>query len=108
MSHFQDIPIAINAFSSADIIEGGITSLEDLSALSSGFTFFNQGGQQPGRYNTQLRFRGLNQAQFSPSFETGAVFIDGVYVLNGATSLNLQDIERVEGSERSAAGLLWP
>ena len=37
-----------------------------------------------------------NQAQFSPSFETGALFIDGVYVLNGGTSLSLMDIERVE------------
>lgn len=92
----QDIPIAINTVSAADILEGGLTGLEDISSLSSGFYFFNQGQNQPGRYNTQLRFRGLNQAQFSPSFETGALFIDGVYVLNGGTSLSLMDIERVE------------
>lgn len=92
----KDIPVAINAFTENDIIEGGITSLEDVSALASGFYFYNQGQSQPGRYNTQLRFRGLNQAQFSPSFETGALFIDGVYVLNGGTSLSLMDVERVE------------
>lgn len=92
----QDIPIAINTVSSEDILEADISGLEDISNLASGFYFFNQGQNQPGRYNTQLRFRGLNQAQFSPSFETGALFIDGVYVLNGGTSLSLMDIERVE------------
>ena len=94
--NLQEIPIAITAVSAKDILEGDITGLEDISALAPGFYFFNQGGSQPGRYNTQLRFRGLNQAQFSPSFETGALFIDGVYVLNGGTSLSLMDIERVE------------
>lgn len=94
--NLQDIPVAITALTSDDIIEAGLTGLEDISSLASGFYFFNQGQNQPGRYNTQLRFRGLNQAQFSPSFETGALFIDGVYVLNGGTSLSLMDIERVE------------
>ncbi len=94
--NLQDIPVAINAFTADDIREAGITSLEDISSLASGFYFYNQGQSQPGRYNTQLRFRGLNQAQFSPSFETGALFVDGVYVLNGGTSLSLMDVERVE------------
>lgn len=92
----QEIPIAITAISAADIQEADITGLEDVSNLAPGFYFFNQGQNQPGRYNTQLRFRGLNQAQFSPSFETGALFIDGVYVLNGGTSLSMMDIERIE------------
>ena len=94
--NLQDIPIAITAVSATDILEGGLSGLDDISNLASGFYFFNQGQNQPGRYNTQLRFRGLNQAQFSPSFETGALFIDGVYVLNGGTSLSLMDVERVE------------
>lgn len=91
-----EIPISITTFSSEDIKEAALTGMDDVSALTAGFHFNNQGGQQPGRYNTQLRFRGLNQAQFSPSFETGALFIDGVYVLNGGTSLSLMDIERIE------------
>lgn len=94
--NLQDIPISINAYSAEDILEADLAGLEDISQLASGFYFFNQGQTQPGRYNTQLRFRGLNQAQFSPSFEAGALFVDGVYVLNGGTSLSLMDIERVE------------
>ncbi len=53
----QDVPIAINAFSSRDIIEGGIAGLEDIATLSSGFTFFNQGGQQPISAVTRLAAR---------------------------------------------------
>ncbi len=92
----QEIPVSITTFSADDIREAGLAGMEDISGQTAGFHFNNQGGQQPGRYNTTLRFRGLNQAQFSPSFETGALFIDGVYVLNGGTSLSLMDIERVE------------
>ncbi len=92
----QDIPIAITAFSADDISNADLRNLENIGDQTAGFQFLNQGNQQPGRYNTQLQFRGLTTAQFSPSFATGALFIDGIYVLNGGTSLSLMDIERVE------------
>ena len=92
----QEVPVAITAFSSDDILQKDMVNLEDVGSLTPGFQFLNQGNQQPGRYNTQLQFRGLTTAQFSPSFATGALFIDGVYVLNGGTSLTLMDLERVE------------
>ena len=94
--NLQDVPIAITAFSAKDIENAGLKNLEDVSTLASGFYFTNQGQNQPGRYNTQLRFRGLTNAQFSPTFDTGALFVDGGFVLNGGTSLSLMDIERVE------------
>ncbi|MEZ5499680.1 MAG: TonB-dependent receptor [Steroidobacteraceae bacterium] len=92
----QDVPIAITTFGADDIEAANLTGLQDLSQLAAGFQFMNQGNQQPGRYNTQLQFRGMTTAQFSPSFATGALFIDGIYVLNGGTSLPLMDVERVE------------
>ena len=92
----QEVPLTISAFSAQDILEADIRNLESVSNYTPGFQFVNQGNQQPGRYNTQLRFRGLTTAQFSPSFATGALFIDGIYVLNGGTSLSLMDVERVE------------
>ena len=91
-----EVPLAITAFSEEAIEEAGFQGLEDISLQSSGFQFSNQGGQQPGRYNTQLRFRGMSTSQFSPTFATGALFIDGIYVLNGGTSTSLVDVERVE------------
>jgi len=92
----QEVPVTISVFGAGDIQAADLTDLEDVSNLTPGFQFMNQGNQQPGRYNTQLQFRGLTTAQFSPSFATGALFIDGVYVLNGGTSLSLMDIERIE------------
>ncbi len=92
----QEVPVAITAFGIDDIRNFDLRQLENIGDLTPGFQFKNQGNQQPGRYNTQLQFRGLTTAQFSPSFATGALFIDGVYVLNGGTSLSLMDVERVE------------
>lgn len=74
----QDIPITMSAFTSADIQAADLRNLENVGDLTPGFQFLNQGNQQPGRYNTQLQFRGLTTAQFSPSFATGALFIDGI------------------------------
>ncbi len=92
----QDVPLSITAFNEQAIREAGFSDLADISLQTPGFQFNAQGGQEPGRYNTQLRFRGMNTSQFSPSFATGALFIDGVYVLNGGTSVSLLDVERVE------------
>jgi iron complex outermembrane receptor protein len=92
----QEIPLTISAFGQEEIRAADLRNLESVGNLTPGFQFMNQGNQQPGRYNTQLQFRGLTTSQFSPSFATGALFIDGIYVLNGGTSLSLMDIERVE------------
>ena len=92
----QEIPLSLSVFGQDDILAGDIRDLEGVADYTPGFQFMNQGNQQPGRYNTQLQFRGLTTAQFSPSFATGALFIDGIYVLNGGTSLALMDLERVE------------
>ncbi|MEZ5474651.1 MAG: TonB-dependent receptor plug domain-containing protein [Steroidobacteraceae bacterium] len=91
-----EVPVAISAFTEKDLVNAGAKGLDDVASLTAGFQFFNQGNQVPGRYNTQLQFRGLTTAQFSPSFATGALFIDGIYVLNGGTSISLMDLERVE------------
>lgn len=92
----QEVPVAVSAFGQQEILMQDLRDLEDVALHTPGFQFMNQGNQQPGRYNTQLQFRGLTTAQFSPSFATGALFIDGIYVLNGGTSLSLMDLERVE------------
>lgn len=92
----QEIPLSVSAFSSEDIRDADLRDLEDVSLLTPGFRFDKMGNQEPGRYNTRLKFRGLSTSQFSPSFATGALFIDGIYVLNGGMSLSLMDIERIE------------
>ena len=69
-----DIPIAITAFSSEDLIRGGFTSLEDLSFQTAGMHFHKQGGQIPGRFSSRVRFRGMNTNANPPSQQVGTVF----------------------------------
>ncbi|MCY4478124.1 MAG: TonB-dependent receptor [Gammaproteobacteria bacterium] len=91
-----DIPIAITAFSAEELIRGGFTSLEDLSFQTAGMHFHKQGGQIPGRFSSRVRFRGMNTNANPPSQQVGTVFLDGVYVSDGVTSIDFSNIERVE------------
>jgi iron complex outermembrane receptor protein len=92
----QEIPVSISVFGQDEIKDADLRSLQDVATQTPGFQFVNLGLKSPGRYETQLQFRGLTTAQFSPSFATGALFIDGQYVLNGGTSLSLMDVQQIE------------
>ncbi|MEQ8508962.1 MAG: TonB-dependent receptor [Rhodospirillaceae bacterium] len=92
-----EIPIAVSAFSQADIDAAGINTLEALSAYTPGFDFQNVGqGGSGGRQNPNIRFRGLGVQQESPASRAGAVFWNGGYISAGAGILPLIDLERVE------------
>ena len=58
--NLSEIPLSISVFSAEDIQESGFKNLEDLSLQVAGFQHSAQGGQAPGRVNSQLRFRGMN------------------------------------------------
>lgn len=92
----QDIPLTISVFSADDILKDDIRGLNEVSNFTPGFTYTHQGNQETGRLNTQLKFRGMTTSQFSSSFATGAMFVDGIYVLNGGTSLSLMDVQQIE------------
>jgi iron complex outermembrane recepter protein len=91
-----DIPVAITAFSFEQLDRGGFESLEDLSFVTAGLHFNKQGGQIPGRVNTAVRFRGMDSNQSAASQQLGTVFMDGVYVSSGVSSIDFSNIERVE------------
>ena len=91
-----DIPVAITAFSAEELIRGGFNSLQDLSFQTAGFHFHKQGGQIPGRFSSRVRFRGMNTNANPPSQQVGTVFLDGVYISDGVSSIDFSNIERVE------------
>ena len=91
-----DIPIAITAFSAEQLIRGGFTGLQDLSFQTAGMHFHKQGGQIPGRFSSRVRFRGMNTNANAPSQQVGTVFLDGVYISDGVSSIDFSNIERVE------------
>lgn len=92
----QDIPLAISAFTADDIDKSGFKGLEDLSLQVAGLQYHDQGGQRPGRFNPAIRFRGMNVNSNIPTFQLGALFVDGIYVLGSTHSIPLDDLERVE------------
>ena len=91
-----EIPVAITAFSFEELDRSGFVSLEDLSFVTPGLHFNKQGGQIPGRQNTAVRFRGMDSNQSAASQQLGTVFMDGVYVSQGVSSIDFSNIERVE------------
>ena len=96
--NLSEIPLAISVFSAEDIQESGFKNLEDLSLQVAGFQHSAQGGQAPGRVNSQLRFRGMNVNSLSedPSLNIATMFVDGIYVIGGYHSIPLEEVERVE------------
>jgi iron complex outermembrane recepter protein len=92
----QEIPLAISVFSADDIDRSGFKGLEELSLQVAGLQYIDQGGQRPGRFNPAIRFRGMNVNSNIPTFQLGALFVDGIYVLGSTHSIPLDDLERVE------------
>lgn len=92
-----DVPLSIQAFSAEGLQKAGINNLEDLTAFTPGLDYKSQStGTVAGRYLPATRFRGLVTISPLPSAQVGSLFVDGVYVLGGAQSIGLEDIERVE------------
>ena len=96
--NLSEIPLSISVFSEEDIKESGFKNLEDLSLQVAGFQHSAQGGQAPGRVNSQLRFRGMNVNSLSedPSLNIATMFVDGIYVIGGYHSIPLEEVSRVE------------
>ncbi len=91
-----DAPISITAFSAAAIDEKGLKNLEDVAKSTPGMQYSLQGGQIPGRYNSAIRFRGMNVNSAAPSLQLSALFVDGIFSLGGTQSIPYDDIERIE------------
>ena len=87
----RDIPDAIQAFGSDTLEQAGVTSVNDLSSLVSGFHVVE--AQQPGV--SMVNIRGIGQSRFSePPI---AVVIDGVQQVSpNQLTQDLFDIEQIE------------
>ena len=92
----QDVPLSVTAFSGDTIDRAGFTNLEDVSLQTTGLQLNSDlGGTRPGRLFGDLRFRGVEGSAYS-SLATSSAFVDGVFALQGAQSLALVDLERIE------------
>lgn len=91
----QDAPIAITALGSEQISDAGLSDIVEVAKASPGL-FIESYNDRNARVSTSPRFRGIVVDNDSPLLRTASVFMDGVYVVGGIQSLNLQDVERVE------------
>jgi iron complex outermembrane receptor protein len=92
----QEVPIAVTAFSAETLENIGFKTLEDVALRTPGLQFSEQAGQIAGRYNCSIRFRGMNVNSEQAVYQLGAMFVDGIYVASGCTSLGAEDLQRVE------------
>lgn len=92
----QEVPLSITAFSQGELERGAYQNLQDIAVATTGMHFDNTlAGVRPGRLYSVIRFRGIEGSEFS-TLQTAALFIDGVYALQGAQTVSLLDLERVE------------
>ncbi len=92
----QDVPISITAFSAEAIEKANIYDIRDVVKLSPNVGYQSTGGNGTGRFMPNLTFRGLQPAIPLPRSQSGAVFVDGNYVLGGVNAVNTSDVERIE------------
>lgn len=91
-----NVPVAVSAYSFDELDAMGAQDLEDLSYTTAGLNYVTQGGQRPGRYETAVRFRGMNTNQFVASQQLGTVLMDGVYMSAGIAGMDFSNIAQVE------------
>ena len=89
----QEVPIAITAFSEAEIEKVGAANINDLGLLTPGLETNNATATQ-----TTFNIRGITTNDFGIGLDAAvAVYVDGVYVgRRGTSNLNFNDIDRVE------------
>jgi iron complex outermembrane receptor protein len=92
----QEIPIAITAFSAEAIERSDIGDVRDIAKLAPNITLQTTGGAGTGRFFPNLTFRGLQNVFPTTRSQTGAIFVDGNYILAGVNAINTNDVERVE------------
>ena len=89
----QDVPLAISAFSAAEIESAAIENLDDVANLTPGLTFSNLLGE----FLPVPVIRSIAPTAVQDRENNAAIFVDGVY-LSGREGLNFSqlDLERIE------------
>lgn len=90
----QDVPVAVNAFSSETILEAGINNASDLAIMTPSLN----ANANTSPFTTRLTIRGIGTSQSDPALEPSVgLFVDGVFMgRSGLGTSDLTDIERIE------------
>lgn len=91
-----EAPVSVQAFSNEALEDAGLLELESVAEFTPNLDFQNLGNSQPGRFNTGIRFRGMDSTISTPTNQTGALLVDGISVLGGGSSIDFSDIGSIE------------
>lgn len=94
-SDVQDVPIAVTVINPVQLERQGVTNIQDLASVASGF---NIQSSQTETQGTSIRIRGVGTTGNNIGLESAVgVFIDGVYQSRPGVALGeLVDIEAIE------------
>ncbi|MFG6428915.1 TonB-dependent receptor [Roseateles sp. LYH14W] len=91
-----EVPISIQSFSDKELRASGTTEIKDLTT-QAGFNFTSaQGSGAQGRAFGVTTFRGLQGELNFPWDNSGGIFIDGIFISGGVSSIGMTDVARVE------------
>jgi iron complex outermembrane receptor protein len=93
-----DVPISMLSYSERQLRESGIIDLQTLKD-SAGFSFQQStlgSTQASGRAFGTIVFRGLQSNGQDPRDNSGSLFIDGIFISGGQSSVSTIGVQRVE------------
>lgn len=90
-----DAPLAISAFNEAELGNAGFKDIVEVSKATPGL-FIEKFNSLGARVTTTPRFRGIYFASGDPLHQTATVFLDGIYMSGGISTLGINELERVE------------
>ncbi|MGY8963584.1 MAG: TonB-dependent receptor [Rhodospirillales bacterium] len=95
--NLMEVPVAITAFSAADLDSADMSTLDDIQLFTPSFFFSNQqgGSGRNDRSSNSLTFRGLFLGSNTGIKAGGLMFIDGAPII-GSQAPSVVDMERVE------------
>lgn len=91
----QDTPLAISAFSSQELKAAAFDGIVEVSRAAPG-VFIETVNSIPARVDIAPRFRGVTFESTSPLGRTASIFVDGILVSGGISSISVQELERLE------------
>ncbi|MEM9880031.1 MAG: TonB-dependent receptor [Pseudomonadota bacterium] len=90
-----DAPLAITTFDQVELLAAGFENIIDIAKATPGL-FVEEFNQTPARVNTTPRFRGVFLSTDNRLQQTATIFLDGIFLTDGAETLGINELERVE------------
>ncbi|MGD9874945.1 MAG: TonB-dependent receptor [Kiritimatiellia bacterium] len=87
----QELPLSLSVFTQDSLSQNHLHSMQDISALTPGFSFYSSGSRRTALYY----LRGIGSS--GPTPPAVGVFLDDVYLhKTGFSDLELYDVEQIE------------